>query len=56
LCELFGINHGVDVAKLLEVGDYISNELKRDNLSRVKLQDFEEVAEYRKELTQEFKL
>ena len=47
LCELLGIEHGVDFGKLLEVGDYISGELKRENLARVKAQDLERLAEYR---------
>lgn len=29
LLELLGIDHGVNLPKLLEVGDYISQELKR---------------------------
>jgi len=37
LCELFGIEHGVDVKKLLQCGEYISKELNRENLARVKL-------------------
>ena len=47
LCELLGIEHGVDFGKLIEVGDYISGELKRENLARVKAQDIERIAEYR---------
>jgi len=50
LCELLGIEHGVDFPKLIEVGDYISKELSRDNLSKVKLEDLGKVEEYRKEL------
>ena len=41
LLELLGIEHGVNVQKLIETGNYISNELSRDNLSRVKISDFE---------------
>lgn len=39
LCELLGIEHGIDFNKVLEVGDFISTELKRENLSRVKKED-----------------
>lgn len=39
LCELLGIEHGINFGKVIEVGDYISTELKRDNLSRVKSED-----------------
>jgi hydroxymethylglutaryl-CoA lyase len=31
LCELLGIEHGVDLKKLIEVGDFISKELDREN-------------------------
>ena len=50
LCELLGIDHGVDVRKLLQCGEYISNELKRENLARVKLADFENIDKVRQEL------
>jgi hydroxymethylglutaryl-CoA lyase len=50
MCELLGINHGVDLAKLIEVGDYISGELKRENLSRVKVDDLDKFKQYREEL------
>jgi hydroxymethylglutaryl-CoA lyase len=43
LCDILGIEHGVDLAKLIKVGDYISAELKRDNLARVKLADLEKI-------------
>ena len=36
LCGLLGIEHGINFPKLIEVGDYISGELKRENISRVK--------------------
>ena len=36
LCELLGIEHGVQFGKLIEVGEYISQELKRKNLARVR--------------------
>lgn len=29
LCGLLGIEHGINVEKVIEVGDYISGELKR---------------------------
>ena len=43
LLELLGIEHGVDILKLLETGNYISNELSRENLARVKIADFEQI-------------
>ena len=43
LLELLGIEHGVDIQKLLETGNYISNELSRQNLARVKIADFEQI-------------
>ncbi len=50
LCDLLGIEHGIDLPKLIEVGDYISEELKRQNLAGVKLLDLEKVENYRKDL------
>ena len=35
LLELLGIEHGVDFEKIIDIGDFISQALKRDNLSRV---------------------
>ena len=43
LCELLGSEHDVDVAKLLGVGTFISEQLDRDNLAKVKIFDFESV-------------
>jgi hydroxymethylglutaryl-CoA lyase len=39
LCELLGIEHGVDFAKLRETGDFISKALGRENLSSVSDED-----------------
>ena len=50
LCELLGIQHGIDTAKLIETGDYISKELSRENLARVKKEDFESIESVRNEL------
>jgi hydroxymethylglutaryl-CoA lyase len=52
MCELLEIEHGIDFPKLLEVGDYISKELNRENLSKVKLQDLDNIQELRNELKQ----
>jgi hydroxymethylglutaryl-CoA lyase len=41
LCELLGIEHGVNLPDLIEVGDFISKELNRENLASVKLEDLE---------------
>lgn len=39
LCELLGIEHGVDLEAIMSVGDYISGELSRENLSSVTQED-----------------
>ena len=41
LCELLGIEHGIDFERLMAVGDFISKELSRQNLSSVKSEDLE---------------
>lgn len=43
LLDLLGIQHGVDALQLIEVGDYISNELQRQNLSTVSKKDVEQI-------------
>lgn len=43
LLDLLGIHHGIDLPSLINVGDYISQELKRENLSRVKLTDLDDL-------------
>lgn len=43
LCDLLGIEHGVDFNKLIEVGDYISQELNRQNLSTINKKDLDEI-------------
>jgi len=58
LCELLGIEHGVQISTegqaagnhgILDVGDYISHELARENLARVGPEDFKaEVLEERR--------
>lgn len=50
LCELLGIEHGVDLPKIMEVGDFISNALTRENLSNVKAEDLEQIAERKAEI------
>ena len=50
LCELLGVEHGVDLKKLIEVGDYISKELSRENLASVKVSDLELIAPRREEI------
>ena len=50
MCEVLGIEHGVDLPRLIEVGDYISKELKRDNLAAVKTSDLDKVEEVRRGL------
>ena len=41
LCELLKIEHGVDMASLIETGEFISKELQRDNLAKVTMSDMD---------------
>jgi len=50
LCELLGLDHGINIPRLLEVGDYISSQLQRTNLARVRRADLGIVADLRKDL------
>ena len=50
LCELLGIKHGIEFPAIIEVGDFISKELGRENLSSVSLQDLDMIQEFRKEI------
>ncbi len=50
LCELLGIEHGVDLNKIMETGDFISDVLKRENLSTVKLEDLNALPQRKKEI------
>ena len=50
MCELLGIEHGVDFPKILQVGDYISKELNRENLAKVSIDDLGLIEERRSEL------
>ena len=50
LCELLGIEHGIDIPKIMQAGDYISGELGRENLSRVAAEDLEKLPERKAEI------
>lgn len=50
MLELLGIKHDIDLIKLVEVGDFISNAIKRENLSKVKLTDIDLISKRREEL------
>jgi len=50
LCELLGIEHGVDLEKLIDVGDFISSVLKRENLSSVTKEDLALIPERREQI------
>ena len=50
LCELLGIEHGVDFKKIIETGDFISDALERKNLSSVTLADLQALEERRQEI------
>ena len=41
LCELLGIEHGVDLEKIIEIGDFISSALGRENLASVTREDLD---------------
>lgn len=50
LLELLGIEHGIDFQKLIETGDFISQAIGRDNMSKVKLEDLDLLEERRKSI------
>ena len=50
LCELLGIKHGIKLPAIIEVGDFISKELGRENLSSVSYQDLDMIQEFREEI------
>ena len=50
LCELLGIDHGVDIRSIMETGNFISGVLSRENLSKVSLEDLECLEERRAEI------
>jgi hydroxymethylglutaryl-CoA lyase len=50
LCELLGVEHGVDLPKLMEVGNFISKELSRQNLASVSLEDLALIPQRREEI------
>ena len=41
LCELLGIEHGIDFKMIMSTGNFISEVLKRENLSTVKQEDLD---------------
>jgi len=41
MLDLLGIKHDIDLPKLIEVGDFISSAIKRENLSKVKNSDLD---------------
>ena len=53
MLELLGIEHGVDFEKLIDVGDFISESIGRENLSLVKKEDLALIEERRAELLQQ---
>ena len=50
LCELLGLDHGINVPRLLEVGDFISTQLQRTNQARVSADDLGSLEALRKDL------
>lgn len=41
LCELLGIDHGVDFVSIMETGEFISKVLGKENLSSVTKEDLD---------------
>ena len=52
LLELLGIEHGVNFERLMAAGEFISKELKRENLSSVTQEDVKLIPERRQEILQ----
>lgn len=52
MCELLGIEHGVNFEELINVGSFISRELSRANLAQVKNEDLGRIKEEREKLFQ----
>ena len=50
LCELLGIEHGINLEQIMDVGDFISHELGRENLSSVKADDLQSLPERKAEI------
>lgn len=50
LCELLGIQHGVDLQSIMHVGEFISGELDRENLSSVTSEDLIKLPERKAEI------
>jgi hypothetical protein len=50
LCELLGIEHGVDFNMIMDTGHFISDVLKRQNLSTVTVGDLEALPQRRLEI------
>ena len=50
LLELMGIEHGNDTTKIIEIGDFISQEVGKENQSKVKLEDLEKLDDFRQQL------
>lgn len=50
LCELLGIEHGVDLKSVMETGNFISGVLDRENLSSVSAADLDQIPERREEI------
>ena len=50
LCELLGIEHGVDFKMIMDTGSFISDLLKRDNLSTVKEEDLQALPQRKQEI------
>lgn len=50
LCELLGIEHGVNIKSIMETGDFISGILQRENLSSVTKDDLDSLPERKAEI------
>jgi len=50
LASILGIEHGIDLEKLLDTGNFIAKALGRENYTVVKKEDIANIESYRKQL------
>jgi hypothetical protein len=53
MCELLGIEHGVNWEKIIDVGNFISHALNRENLSTVTIEDLDSIDKNRSYIYEE---
>lgn len=50
MCELLGVEHGVNFPKLINAGQSFSRDINRTNMAKVKISDLDLIEDTRKEL------